>query len=229
MKRYLIATLATLGLASAVASEVAAQDYRSSVGWNAGVILNTSLNDGASDGGSVVDLKPDPTWSLGGHFDRWLGSGLIGARVSAGLARHVVPWTQGDRSVYSYRADIGLMLRLTRPSPYNTMVPFVSAGAGVLRWGLGEGPVTTFSAAQTRYSGEEGFQLAANAGVGLDFVTPIFWGEGPMIVRLEGRDFIQLSSPFDPVDPDSGDFSPIHNIYISVGVHTGVDLLGGGT
>lgn len=228
MKRILIATLAMLGLNAAGASSLAAQDYRSSVGWNAGAMLTTSLNDGASDGENVVDLKPDVTWSLGGHFDRWFGSGLLGARASVGFSRHIVPWTQGDRSVYSYRGDLSLLLRLIRPNPSNTMIPFVSGGIGAIRWGLGDGPVTTFSAAGARYSGDEGFQPAGIAGVGFDYITPFNWGEGPMIVRLEGKDHIQFASPFDPANPDSGDFSLVHNIFISLGVHTGVDVLGGG-
>lgn len=229
MKGYGLAALVIIGFALASPPKLEAQDYRMSVGWNAGVLLTTSLNDGASGTGEGVDLKPDATWSLGGHFDKWFGSGLLGGRASAGLARSVIPWTQGDRSVYSYRGELSLMLRLMRPDPGNMLIPFVSGGVGLIRWGLGDGPVTSFSAAGARYSGDESFQLAANAGVGFDYVTPFQWGEGPMVVRLEGRDYIQLASPFDPVDPEAGDFGIIHNLYISIGLHTGVGFLRDGS
>lgn len=227
MKRFLAAAFILMGFLAVTASGAVAQDYRSSIGWNAGVMLTTSLNDGASDAGGGVELKPDPTWSVGGHFDRWFGPGLLGGRLSAGLARNVLPWTQGDRSVYSYRADASLMLRLGGPRPERTVIPFISAGVGIVQWGLGDGPVTTFNAAGARYSGNESFQPLGLAGLGLDYVTPFEWGEGPMIVRLEGKDHIQLASPFDPLDPEGGDFGIIHQIYLSLGLHTGIDVLGG--
>ncbi len=228
MRRMLLSTLGLVGILAAMVSPGMAQDYRSSVGWNAGVMLTTSLNNGADGGTDVVDLKPDLTWSLGGHYDKWFGGGQVGGRVSVGVARNVLQWTQGDRSVYSYRGDASLMLRPTSPDPSRTTIPFLSLGAGVMRWRLGDGPVTSFSAAGAKYSGDERFQLAASGGLGIDFVTPWQWGEGPLIVRLEGRDYVQFSSPFKPVDPEASDFGIIHNVFISLGFHTGVGHLGGG-
>jgi hypothetical protein len=228
MRRLLLSALALVGVLAATVAPGTAQDYRSSVGWNAGVMLTTSLNEGVAGGGNVVDLKPDLTWSAGGHYDKWFGRGQVGGRVALGVARNILPWTQGDRSVYSYRADAGLMLRPTAPDPARTVIPFLSLGAGVMRWRLGNGPVTTFSSAGAKYPGDEGFQLAASGGLGIDFVTPWQWGEGPLIVRFEGRDFVQLSSPFKPIDPDASDFGIIHNVFVSLGLHTGIGHLGGG-
>lgn len=228
MRRMILSTLGLVGVLTATVSPGMAQDYRSSVGWDGGVMLTTSLNNGAG-GTNVVDLKPDLTWSAGAHYDKWFGGGQVGGSVSLGVARNVLQWTQGDRSVYSYRGDVSLMLRPASPDLARTVIPFLSLGVGFMRWRLGEGPVTSFTAAGAKYSGSEGFQLAGAGGVGIDFVTPWQWGEGPLIVRLQGRDYVQLSSPFQPLDPDASAFGMIHNVFISLGLHTGIGPIGGGS
>ncbi len=54
------------------------------------------------------------------------------------------------------------------------------------------------------------------------------FNDGPVIVRLEGRNHFQLSSPFDPVNPEDAKFGLINNIGVVLGFHTGMGLLGGG-
>jgi hypothetical protein len=120
------------------------------------------------------------------------------------------------------------MLRPAAPLPGRTLLPYLSGGVGFSRWGLGSGDPTTFGAAGATYDGKESFDLLIPFSVGLDFITPWRWGEGPMVVRIEGRDHLQLKSPFDPVDPDQGDFGMIHNFGLVLGLHTGLGILGGG-
>jgi hypothetical protein len=225
MRRYLTAASLLAALAAASVSPGWAQDYQSSVGWNVGAILTTSLNDGAA--GALVDLNPDPTWALGAHWDRWVANGQVGFRVQGGMARHVLPWTQGDRTIQLFMADLSFLLRAVAPSPGRTVLPFVGGGVGLINWGLGDGPLTTFGAAEATYPGDEKPKLMAVAGLGIDLVTPWNWGEGPLVIRLEGRNHFQFSSPFEPANPEQGDFGVIHNAVVSLGLHTGMGTLGG--
>jgi len=228
MRRYLIAalTLTTLGLA--LASPALAQGYKTSIGWSGGVLINTSLNDGAAGSGEVLELKPDATWVMNAHYDHWVGGGNIGIRAQAGVSMPILPWVQGDREIRVYMADLGLLLRPVAPAPGKSVLPFISGGVGFIKWGFGDGPVTTFDAAAVTYGGEESFDLVAAAGVGIDIITPWKWGEGPLVIRLEGRDHMQFSSPFDPVNSEGGEFGMIHNASVVLGFHTGMGVLGGG-
>lgn len=226
MRRYLITTLfvATLGLAWA--PPVLAQGYKTAVGWSGGVFLPTSLNNGAV-GGDLVDLKPDLTWIMSGHYDHWLSGGNLGIRARLGLSKPVLPWVQGERDIRMYMVDVGLLLRPVAPAPGKTILPFLAAGVGVVNWGLGDGPSTTFNPAAAIYAGEQTFHPAVSGGIGFDFITPWQWGEGPLVIRVEGRDHIQFASPFDPVNSDDGDFGLIHNAAVVLGFHTGVGTPGG--
>jgi hypothetical protein len=200
-----------------------AQDYQTSIGWHGGVMITTSLNGGPSD---AVDMKPDPTWFVGGHYDRWLRDGRVGARLSAGVTRHTLPWTQGDRTIFGYLGDASLLLRFMPPDPERRASPFVSGGIGFARWGLGEGSPTTYAPAEVTYPGEEKFILAGVVGLGIDIISPWKWGEGSLIFRLELRDYIHRWSPFDPLASDAPGFGRIHQGVISLGLHTGVGVMG---
>jgi hypothetical protein len=228
MRRYFITALFLLGLVATTADPGVAQSYKSSIGWNAGVLYSTSLNDGAAGGEGHVDLKPEMTWNVGAHYDHWIGGGQLGFRAQAAFARHELDWIQGPRGIYTYTGDIGVMLRPVAQTPDRTVLPFLTGGVGMILWSLGDGPPTSFSSAGASYAGDERFQLVAVGGVGFDFITPWHWDEGPIIVRLEGRDHFQFTSPFDPVNPEDPDFGLIHNIGVTLGFHTGVGWMGGG-
>jgi hypothetical protein len=225
MRRDFTAAYALVVLLALFVAPAGAQDYQSSVGWNAGALMSTGLNDGAASAGAEVDLKPDLTWALGAHWDRWVANGQLGFRIQGGVARPVLPWTQGDRRIQLLVADVGILLRPVVPSPGGTVLPFIGAGVGLINWGLGDGPVTAFGPAGATYPGEERPKLMLVAGLGIDLVTPFHWGEGPLVLRLEGRNHLQLASPFDPTDPAQGDFGMIHNAVVSVGLHTGIGSL----
>jgi hypothetical protein len=226
MRRILIAGLTLLGVLLLSGSQVQAQvAYKHSVGWAAGVVSTSSLNDGS---GGALSLEPDLTWTAGAYFDYWLG-GHVGLRGQGGVTRHTLPWTQGDREIYSYSVDLSFLLRPAGPVPGRSLLPFVSGGVGVARWGLGRGAPTTFGAAAATYDGSESYNLLVPVSVGVDYITPWNWGEGPMVIRIEGREHLQLMSPFDPVNPDQDDFGMVHNYGVLIGVHTGLGVLGGGS
>lgn len=224
MRRYLIASATLLGLVLTTGLPVSAQTHKSAVGWMAGVISTSSLNNGASGSGDLVDLKPDLTWTLGAHYDRWLGNGHVGFRVEGAFARQTLPWTQGDRSIYLYMGDVDVLLRPMAPTPQKKVLPYVTGGAGAVWWALGKGPGTSYSPAGASYANNR-VELAAFGGVGVDIVTPWNWGEGPMIVRLEARDLLQFASNFTPIDAEAGEFGVVHNMSLVLGLHTGLGLL----
>lgn len=227
MRRNLIAGLALMSLTLLPPSRAQAQAYKSSVGWTAGVLSTTSMNDGAGGAGDVVSIEPNLAWTAGAHYDYWFG-GNVGIRGQGAFSRQEVPWTQGDRVIYAYSADASLLLRPLAPEPGRPVLPYLFGGVGGSLWKLGRGDPTTFGAAAATYGGKETVKLLLPVGIGIDFITPWNWGEGPLVIRIEGRDHIQLKSPFDPVDPDQGDFGMIHNFGVVLGFHTGVGLLGGG-
>jgi hypothetical protein len=228
MRRYLTVALALMTLSILSTASVRAQAYESSAGWNVGAFVSTALNDGAASGENSVELKPDLTWVASVHYDRWFGAGNVGFRARGGFSMPTLPWEQGDREIRVYMADIGILLRPIVPNEGQTFLPFIGGGVGFINWGLGDGPPTTYQPAGATYPGQEGFDLVATASLGFDIITPWRWGEGPIIVRLEGRDHIQFSSPFDPLNSDSSDFGMIHNAAAVIGFHTGIGALGGG-
>ena len=225
MRRILIAGLTLLGVLLLSASQVQAQAYKYSVGWTAGAVSTSSLNDGAGGG---LSMEPDLTWTAGAHVDYWVWDHL-GLRGQGGVTPHTLPWNQGDRKIYAYYADLAVMLRPAGQAPGRALLPYVSAGVGVARWGLGRGDPTTFGAAGVTYDGSESYNLLFPVSVGVDFITPWNWGEGPLVIRIEGREHLQLMSPFDPVNPDQDDFGMVHNYGVLIGFHTGLGILGGGS
>jgi hypothetical protein len=228
MRRYLKTAFGLVTLLALSTVSAHGQVYQSAAGWNAGVLLSTGLNDGADTGENFVELKPDPTWLVSLHYDRWFGSGNIGIRARGGFSMPTLPWEQGDREIRVYMGDIGVLLRPIVPQEGQSFLPFIGGGVGFINWGLGEGPATTYDPARATYPGDPGFDLVATASLGFDIVSPWRWGEGPLIVRIEGRDHIQFSSPFDPRDPEASEFGLIHNAAVVIGFHTGVGVLGGG-
>ena len=114
------------------------------------------------------------------------------------------------------------------PAPDKTALPFISGGVGLINWGLGDGPATTYESAGVVYDGSQAVDFVATAGLGVDIVSPWQWGEGSLMIRVEARDHIQFSSPFDPLDSEAGELGMIHNFGFVVGFHTGIGLLAGG-
>lgn len=217
-----------IGLAVAVATaasatSVSGQEYRGSAGWYGGVLWVTSLNSGV--GSPSVDVEPGPSPTFGVHYDHWLGRGIVGLRVNGAWGQQNIDWSDGKRKVYVYSGDVDLLFRLIPPNPARPVSIFVAGGAGVMRYGLGYGPRSTFEDANARYFGSEGWKGTALAGLGFDFITPWTWGDGPIVVRIEGADVIQLRSPLKPASGHA-DFDVAHGARVTLGMHTGIGFLG---
>lgn len=225
MPRTFIAALALTLFAFAFASPASSQAYQSAVGWSGGAFFPTALNDGAADVGEFVEMKPDPTWLINVNYDYWFGSGNLGIQANGGFSKPTFPWVQGDRKIRVFMADLGVILRPMAPGPDKMILPFVGGGVGFMNWGFGDGAPTQYDPAGVNYSGEQSYDLIASAGLGIDFVTPWVWGEGPVVIRLEGRDYMQFDSPFDPIDSANDAFGMIHNFTVLLGFHTGMGSL----
>lgn len=223
MNQLAAASLTLFALVGFLATPAHAQTYRGAAGWSVGALYSTSLNDGSS---GSVDLEPEIAPMVSFHVDHWWGSGRTGVRLQLGASQPELDWIQGARDIAVYTADVNLMVRLLTPSPENRVIPHLAIGAGGIWWLLGDGPTTTFADAGVVYDGQEGVEPTGVASLGLDFLMPWQWDENPILLRFEARDVVQFGSPFDPTSADDDDFGIVHNLGVTLGIHTGIGLLG---
>jgi hypothetical protein len=211
-----IAFAGIVALAAAPAAASAQQDYRFGAGYNAGAAWFTSLNSGA---GAADDIELDLGWLIGLQFEQWLGSGRVGVRLNGALTERPLQIPAGARDVGVWMLDADLMLRFAGADSTRKVNPFLSAGAGVVRYGLGRGDFVNFPEANAAYSGNDKPRFAAVGGLGIDFMTGWRWDGNPVGIRVEGVDHFVLKSPFEPLG--GGDFSAIHNVRLVIGLFSG--------
>lgn len=203
------------------ASDVAAQDYTYAASYNAGAIWFSPLNSGASGiEGAASDIELGLGWLVGLQFEKWFGSGRVGARLNGALSERPISVPgRPDRDIGFWLADADLMLRLAPASPDRTVSPFISAGIGLVRYKLGDGPVQTYVPAGAVYDGNDDPRLMGAAGLGFDIITALRWDDQPVGFRLEVVDHIAKDSPFREIGGDR--FGLVHNVRIVLGVFSG--------
>lgn len=217
---------ATLVLLCA-ATPALAQDHRHAAGFNAGGIYFTPFNPSPTglEGGSAADLALDPSWTVGLQAERWWGSGRVGGRINGALGQS--PFSAPDRptrDIGYWLADAALLLRFLPAEPGRSVAPFISAGAGVVKYRLGSGEPVQFPGAGAVFHGDDRVLFAVTGGLGFDIRTPLSWDGEPIFVRLEGTDHVALESPFR--EPDTGDrYGVVHNARVTLGLFTGFGLL----
>lgn len=220
------ATSFGLATAMALASAVpaAAQDYRFGAAWNAGGAWFSPLNGGAAGvgGAAAEDLTFDPGWIVGLQFEQWFGSGRAGWRVNGALSERPLTSPGEKKNIGLWLADADLLLRLLPAEPDRTVNVFVSAGAGLVNYKLGEGGSVVWESAGASYDGNEKVRFAAAGGLGVDILTSLRWDDEPIGIRLEVVDHVVLKSPFAPLS--GSDFDPIHNVRFVIGAFTGFGL-----
>ncbi len=214
-------TVIGLGIAAVFAlgvTPLAAQRHSSSVGLNFGAVFYSAFNSGVE--APAEELKPDPsTGFFGGiQYDWFVGNGNLGFRVAAHYQQMKLPWNGQSRTIYAYAGDFDVLVRPIAPKSTSKVIPYLSLGVGGTRYRLGQGNPTSFEAAGAAYSGEESTKFSVLGGIGLDFVTPLRWDEGPFLIRIEAQDNYVLDSPFTPLD-SSQEFGGVHNIRVSIGLH----------
>lgn len=199
-----------------------AQDYRGSVGWTLGAQWTSGLNAGVEDAEAI---EPG-LGALGSLFyDHWWTQ-AFGFRGEGTYAWNQVPWTTGDRDVYSWSVSGQLVLRLAgAPGEGRAAYPFLAAGVGGLQHRLGDGPAAVFDEGAAVYAGDEKLRLIGVGSVGVDVPLPWNWSEGPMLLRLQASDQMLFNSPLEPLSDDLDEFDPVHVFQLSVGLHTGVGVI----
>jgi len=207
------------------AGSLAAQDYRTGVGYNAGGIWFSDLNSGATGEAGIAPaaIALDPGWIIGLQAEHWIGSGRIGGRLNGALTQRPLDLPGRDRDISVWMLDADLLLRLLPAEPDRVFNMFLSLGAGAVRYKLGSGDPVHFAAGDASHDGDDGPQLAAAGGVGFDFLTAWTWDRQPIGVRFEVVDHVSLESPLDPIS--GSDFSPVHNVRLVIGLFTGVGSL----
>lgn len=218
-----------LFLATSAPELALAQDYRSSVGWNAGALWVSSLNAGATGGEGqtyVRQAAPGLGWMTGIQFDHWLWNGGLGIRLGGGYSRHALGWSNGEREIGTWTGEAGVLARIFAPEPDQVFLPFIALGVAGVRYGLGKGPLTTFPAADAYHSGEVRFNLAGSAALGLDIISPLIWDESPIVLRIEAADQLAPRSPFRSLETGKR-FQLVHNARLTIGLHAGLGSLWG--
>jgi hypothetical protein len=209
-----------------------AQDYRSSVGWNAGAIWVSALNAGAElpggegGGGPARKTEPGVGWTTGLQVDHWLWNGVLGLRAGGGYARHLFEWSNGKREIGTWTGEAGVLARIFVPEAENVFIPYVALGVAGVHYGFGKGPATTFPEAAAYHPGKRSIALAGSAGLGLDIISPWGWDESPIILRLEAADQVAPRSPFRSIE-SAKRFQYVHNARLTIGLHAGLGSLGG--
>lgn len=218
---------AALSIAAMIggAGQVSAQNYANGIGYNAGGVWFSEFNAGSAQVGSEapVDIGLDPGWIVGLQYDRWIGDGRFGARLNGALTSRPIDLPGPSRDIAVWMLDGDLLVRLLPPDVDRLFNMFISLGAGVVRYKLGNGELLALPAANAAHDGNDGAQFAANAGLGFDFLTAWDWDGSPVGIRFEVVDHVAIKSPFDPIAGD--DFSPVHNVRFVIGAYTGFGLL----
>lgn len=213
------AILALLTVASAPA---AAQTHSSAIGFNAGPVLYSSFNSGATE--VAQDLKPDLGFVGSVQYDWYVARGVLGFRLGGHYQRLELDWTNGTREIYAYAGDFDLLLRPVRPKETTRVIPYLSLGVGLTQYRLGSGLPTSYEAGAALYDGDESPEFSVLGGIGFDIVTGWGWDEGAFLIRLEAQDNYVTASPFVPTT-GGGDFNGVHNIRITLGLHNSMGVL----
>jgi hypothetical protein len=206
-------------LLASAAGRAGAQSHTASVGYGGGGIYFGSFNEGSGS-----DLVLDPGWLATAQVDWWPGSRRIGGRASGAFTQRPLA-TSGDvRSINTWLFSGDLMLRLLPATEARRVSPFLSVGAGVVSYGLGDGDALDLPAENAIYPGDTDRRFAAAAGLGFDVMPRgLSWFGTPVGLRLEVADHLVLESPF--IDPEGGHYGPVHNIRASLGLLGLVELL----
>jgi hypothetical protein len=201
---------------AAVATHAVAQDHTTAAGYGIGFIRPGALNPGAPGG----ELALDAGWVATAFGEAWnAAGGRMGARVNGAFTQRPLQVGEDARDINTWMLDASIIARLLPPLPDNVINPFLSAGGGLVSYGLGSGGPLFFPDAGVTYPGDDQVQWALVGGAGLD-ITPAGFrlGANPLGIRLEVADHVVLRSPFRGEDGER--LGPIHNF------RAGISLIG---
>jgi hypothetical protein len=196
----------------ALATPISAQDNDGSIGYGGGGMYFTDFNSG----GAGTPFGLEPGWVATAHMDHWVNRGRLGGRINAAFTRRPMETVGDVREIHTWVIGADLLLRFARPRPGRSVAPFISAGGGIISYGLGEGPSVVLSPEAALYPGDTDRQFTVSGGLGFDIMPGFEILGSPAGFRLEAIDHMALQSPFDPVAGSA--FDPVHNIRVSLGL-----------
>lgn len=215
MRAFTLACFA-LAAALAVAAPAAGQDHNAAAGYGAGFLQPGALNPGAT--GAEASMEAGLVGTAFGEAWPLLGR-RVGARLNVALSRRPLQLGEASRDISLLAVDVNVMARLLPPSADGVVAPFLSAGAGVLTYGLGEGGTVTYEELGAFYPGEGETRFTVVGGAGLDIAPAQFrLGDARLGIRLEVADHMVLRSPFRGLEGEN--LGPIHNL------RAGISLIG---
>jgi hypothetical protein len=202
------------GLLLAAAAPAGAQDHDGTIGYGGGGIWFGDLDPA----GQVV---LGAGWLADAHIERWYGR-RIGVRLHGAFTQRPLQMPESAPTINTWMADGALLLYLLPSRPGRAVAPFVSAGGGVVAYGLGRGSPLQVGE-DLVYRGDEDRQPSALAGFGLDLFPDWNWFDTRVGVRLEAADHVVLRSPFRSAAGET--FGPVHNVRVTLSLIGLVDLL----
>ena len=211
-------TLAALSLAALVAAAPAAgQAHNVAAGYGAGFFQPGALNPGVT--GEEASFEPGVVGTAFGEAWYVLG-GRLGTRLNVALSKRPLQLGEATRDISLLAVDLNVMARPLPPSATGAIVPFLSAGGGVLSYGLGEGGSVTYGELGAFYPGEGEVRWTVVGGAGVDIAPAGFrLGDARFGIRLEVADHVVLQSPFRGIE-EGEKLGPIHNL------RAGISLIG---
>jgi hypothetical protein len=195
-------------LLAAATAPVAAQGHAVAAGYGGGFITFGALNPDVEG----VELALDDGWVATMFGEAWhVAGGRLGARLNGAFTQRPLQMPDGARDINTWLIDLSLMLRLLPPREGNLIAPFLSAGGGIISYGLGASPPVAFPEAGVVYPGDNQRQFTLVGGGGFDLVPRgLRLGGTPLGLRLEVANHTTLRSPFEPLEGER--LGPIHNL-----------------
>jgi hypothetical protein len=214
----------SLGLGLLLAEPVDAQTAKYGAGFTLGASYVTELNSGAVGvgGATPVELKPETGFLFGIHADSWYGEQRrIGVRYQGAYQHPEVPWTNGDRGINAFSADVSVLFRPIVPEPDEQVIPYLAAGLGGIWYDLGRGPQTNYAPADAYYDGSSRVMPSAQVGIGVDVLLPpsLEWYALPIRVRLEAADYISFHSPIKQLS-QTDRYGAVHHFRLTLGAYS---------
>jgi hypothetical protein len=218
LTRTALSCLSSMMMMGLLTSAAAAQEAEVTIGYGGGYM---QFGNFAEAGPQLSrDIRMTPGWVATVHADYWIGSGQVGLRGAALYTDRPLelPFSEEGHAVYGANAD--LLIRLLPVRPGRSVVPFLSAGGGILAFDLGSGSGTVGSDTNIFYDEDEQVQLVAVGGFGFDIYPGWELLDNELGLRIEGANHYMFSGPFrraDGSDPD-----PTHNWRVTLGLHSAV-------
>lgn len=195
-------------LAAVLAAPAAAQQKS----WGLGV-HGAYFKSGTLAQGGNTQLQMDNDRAIGGHLEKWFGSGRMGLRLDASYT--TTPWildfdedangtpSASAQSILSSYGDVGiwladadLMLRILSPKIDRRFAPFLSLGGGFVRWDNNQSDTQgefdlRVPEADVQIYGYAQSEPAITGSIGTDFFL-----SRSVALRLEAKDYYNPNSPY---------------------------------